>query len=99
MSSITGGLAAGVAADHTDAVAVAAEGLPIFQPCDGLHPPGDLALRQPEHLHLTTNFRRPDGGKGRHGSGGDGDGGPWASASVLERTTEIRPKLSSPSSD
>ena len=45
--------------------AVAAEELPILQPRalgDGLHPPGDLRLGQPEHFFPATNPRRLDGG-------------------------------------
>ena len=60
---------------HADAPAVPAEELPVGQTGgfgDDLHPPGDLRLRQPEHLHLTTHARRPDGVQGPHGGGGDG---------------------------
>ena len=44
-------------------------------PGDGLHPPGDLRLRPPEHLLPATNPLRPDGGKRGHGGGGDGHHG------------------------
>ena len=81
----SGGLAAGVAADHAaalfpaalafdlvggravlghaDAPAVAAEELPISQPRgfgDRFHPPGDLGLRQPEHILVTATIRRAE---------------------------------------
>ena len=41
-------------------------------PSDGLHAPGDLGLRKPEHPRLATSACRPDGGEGLHGGGGDG---------------------------
>ena len=36
---------------------------------------GDLRFRQPEHLHLTTSARRPDGVQSLHGGGSDGHHG------------------------
>jgi len=75
---VGGGAVLGHAPGHAHPPAVAAEELPIVQPRgpgDGLDPPGDLRLRQPEHLHLTTSARRPDGGKRPHGGGGDGHHG------------------------
>ena len=60
---------------HADAAAVAVEELPVGRPRDlgnDLHPPGDLGLRQPEHLLVAGQARRPDGGKRIHGRGSDG---------------------------
>ena len=60
---------------HAHPPAVPAEELPVRQSSgfgDHHHPPGDLRLRQPEHLRLTVNARRPNGGKRSHGGGSDG---------------------------
>ena len=68
----------GHAAGHADAPAVAAEELPVGETGGtsyGLHPPGDLGFRQPEHLHRATNPLRPHGVQGPHGGGGDGHHG------------------------
>ena len=63
---------------------------------DDLHPPGDLGLRQPEHLLPAANLRRPDGEKGYHGGGSDGYGGALGPRRfVLERIMVIRPLPSS----
>ena len=68
----------GHAPRHAHPPAVAAEELPIGQTgCPGrrLHPPGNLGLRQPEHLLLTTNTGRPDGVQSFHCDGCDGHHG------------------------
>ena len=47
---------------HADAPAVAVEDLPICNPHgfgDGLHPPGDLGLRQPEDFLVTAITTAP----------------------------------------
>ena len=66
----------GHAPGHADVAAVAAEEFPVRQPRgfgDGLDPPGDLGLRKPEDFVIGIGSRRPDGGEGLHGGGGDGD--------------------------
>ena len=83
---------------HAHPPAVAAEELPIGKTRgfgNGLHPPGDLRFRQPEHLLMAANTHRPDGVQGPHGGGGDGHHGPAASTSVLERVTVMHPLPSS----
>ena len=70
---------------HAHPSAVAAEGLPVRQPRgprNHLHPPGDLRLRQPEHLLLATSAQWPDGIQGRHGGGRDGDHGATSSLHI-----------------
>ena len=113
----SGGLAAGVAADHAaalfpaalafdlvgggavlglaDAAAMAAEELSILQhrgPGEGLDPPGDLGLRQPEDFHIPAGRIAERAAMAAEVTATTA---PWASASVLERTKVVRPEPSS----
>ena len=88
----------GHAAGHAHTAAVTAEELPIRQPCslgNRLHPPGDLRLGQPEHLHLTTNPIGQMASRACMAAGVMATTAPWASTSVLERMTVMRPLPSS----
>ena len=58
---VGGGAVLGHAPCHAHAPAVAAEELPVGQPRgfgDGLHPAGDLGLRQPEYFLIAAGARR-----------------------------------------
>ena len=73
--------------------AVAAEEFPVGQARSlgyHLHPPVDLRIRQPEDLLTAGHARRPDRVQGPHG-GVMATTAPWASVSVLERMTVMRP--------
>ena len=77
--------------------AVAAEKLPVGKASglgNRLHPPGDLRLRQPEHFLFAGRAGRM-ASSALMAAGVMATTAPWASVSVLERATVMRPLPSS----
>ena len=92
------GLAASVAADHSSTLLPAAlafglvDGSAVLGRAPGhAHQPHNLRFPQPEHFHLTANTAGRMASKARVVAGMMATAAPWASASVLERTTVMRP--------